>query len=478
MTVAAGRDRAGSWEPFGVTKADFAAAPEHDGVRMVNVRLGGPGPDGQAAWWLRCAAIALGVLATAAAVVSWDAQYTMVRSVKHVTVVAALEAGIPDVGAVIFAALGVALALHARRAVRPRMLNAACVGISLTMNALAAGHGWRDLAIWVMPAAVYAVASDTLIGVVRAWALSHQHGSRLADEGPGLLATVGGVALWLLRLALAPPSTLKGFRGWVVDDCPVAPGRSPGHLAELAAVRQGAEKVLQDAEQRLALETQRHDEAAESARTQARRASEDAARARSAETLARSELETQRAAFARLAEQARTDAAHESAEMRAWAGQQVDALRAELQRSQQTAAGLLGEIQDSTAKRTADLEQARVGLQARAEEAQRQADALRGERDHLAGQLQAMTQWARPIRRDASRSARAASRKAATKREQMITLASQRHDLVSLPLGEVSKLASALAEEIGYSAGTARRELLSHVRALQAQDTSTDGGAV
>ena len=32
------------------------------------------------------------------------------------------------------------------------------------MNALAAGHGWRDLAIWVMPAAVYALASDTLIG--------------------------------------------------------------------------------------------------------------------------------------------------------------------------------------------------------------------------------------------------------------------------------------------------------------------------
>jgi hypothetical protein len=87
-------------------------------------------------------------------------------------VVAALAAGTPDVGAVVFAALGVALALHGKRAVRSRALNAACIGISLGMNALAAGRGWRDLAIWVMPAAVYAVASDTLIGMVRAWVLA------------------------------------------------------------------------------------------------------------------------------------------------------------------------------------------------------------------------------------------------------------------------------------------------------------------
>src|SRR5260370_38978753 len=105
----------------------------------------------------------------------------MVRAVKHVTVVAALEAGIPDVGAVIFAALGVALALHGKRAVRPRALNAACIGISLAMNALAAGPGWRDAAIWGMPAGVYALASDTLIGVGPPWALAR---ARRQGEAP------------------------------------------------------------------------------------------------------------------------------------------------------------------------------------------------------------------------------------------------------------------------------------------------------
>ena len=110
---------------------------------------------------------ALAILAAAAAVVSWDAQYVLVARARHVPVIAALEAGIPDAGAAVFAALGIALALHGHRALRPRALNLACIAISVTMNAMAAGHGWRDTAIWVMPAAVYALASDTLIGVVR-----------------------------------------------------------------------------------------------------------------------------------------------------------------------------------------------------------------------------------------------------------------------------------------------------------------------
>ena len=151
----------------------------------------------------------------------------MVIKARHVPAVAALEAGIPDTGALIFAALGIALALHGRRALRPRTLNVACVGLSLTMNAIAAEPGWRDMAIWVMPSAVYALASDTLIGVVRAWALARMSasGEVLAGEETTPLAVAGAVLLWLLRLALAPASTLAGFRRWTVEECPVAPGR-------------------------------------------------------------------------------------------------------------------------------------------------------------------------------------------------------------------------------------------------------------
>jgi hypothetical protein len=102
-------------------------------------------------------------------------QCRLVYATRHLTVVAALEAAIPDAAALVFASLGVALALHGRRALRARTLNLASVGTSVFMNTIAAAPGWRNLAIWAMPPIAYALASDTLIGVVRAWTLARHH---------------------------------------------------------------------------------------------------------------------------------------------------------------------------------------------------------------------------------------------------------------------------------------------------------------
>ena len=219
------------WEPFGLTEANFAAEPERDGIRAATLSLRKPrgkaGQDDRADKWLRNAMIGLAALAAAAAVVSFEAQFVMVHAVKNGTLVAALEAGIPDAAALVFASLGIALALHGKRAIRARLLNVGAVATSITMNLLAAGHGWRDLAIWVMPPIAYALASDTAIGVIRAYAIARQRelSEALAEDETTPLAVLGGVALWLLRLVLAPPSTLGGFRHWVLDECPVAPGR-------------------------------------------------------------------------------------------------------------------------------------------------------------------------------------------------------------------------------------------------------------
>ena len=219
-----------------MTPADIRWHPPMPGNRhnaspreatVITMRPTGRDTRDRAQAWLRNAMTALAVLAAAAAAVSWQAQYVLVQAVKHAKVIAALEAGIPDVGALIFAALGIALALHGRRAIRARTLNVACVGISLAMNALASAPGWRDLAVWIMPSAVYALASDTLIGVIRAWAIARarHHSQVLADDEPTPMAIAGGLLLWLLRLALAPPSTIAGFRRWAVEECPIAPGR-------------------------------------------------------------------------------------------------------------------------------------------------------------------------------------------------------------------------------------------------------------
>ena len=154
--------------------------------------------------WLHTAAAGLLVLAGAAAAVSFSAQYRLVYAARHLAVAAGLEAAIPDAAALVFACLGVALALHGRRAVRARALNAASAGASVFMNVIAAAPGWRDLAVWAMPPAAYALASDTLIGVIRtSVAARHQGPGNLAGEVT-LLAVTGGVLLWLLRLTHGP----------------------------------------------------------------------------------------------------------------------------------------------------------------------------------------------------------------------------------------------------------------------------------
>ena len=212
--------------------------------------------------WLRNAAIGLCVLAAAAAVVSFTAQYRLVYATRRLAVVAGLEAAIPDAAALVFACLGIALALHGRRAVRARILNLASVGTSVFMNTIAAAPGWRNLAVWAMPPVAYALASDTLISVVRAAAIARHRDldTAMVQEERTPLAAVGGLVLWLLRLALAPVSTLAGFRAWVVGECPVAPGRrpAPGSGSACPPHPAGVAETVTKTARFLSLVTERH----------------------------------------------------------------------------------------------------------------------------------------------------------------------------------------------------------------------------
>jgi hypothetical protein len=223
--VRSGRDMTGRPLTSGlvVIMSRPAAPPSGHGSQPAPPRWSGD----RSGLWLRNAAAGLCVLAAAAAAVSFTAQYRMAEAARHLPVAATLEAAIPDAAALVFACLGIALALHGRRALRARALNIASVAASVFMNAIAAAPGWRNLAIWAMPPIAYALASDTLIGVIRAWALARhqQQAAALADQEATPLAVLGGLILWLLRLALAPASTLAGFRAWVLEECPVAPGR-------------------------------------------------------------------------------------------------------------------------------------------------------------------------------------------------------------------------------------------------------------
>ncbi len=142
----------------GVVLALASARPGTPGTsHPASPRSAAPTPD-RSGLWLRPAAAGLCVLAAAAAVVSFTAQYRMADAARHLPAVAALEAAIPDAAALVFASLGIALALHGHRAIRARTLNLASVAASVAMNVLAATPGWRNLAIWALPPIAYALA--------------------------------------------------------------------------------------------------------------------------------------------------------------------------------------------------------------------------------------------------------------------------------------------------------------------------------
>jgi hypothetical protein len=222
------------------TEDDSVARP----VPSTPAPSAGAEPD-RAGAWLRFAGVAVGLVAVAAAVVSYEAQWRLVYRDKQELAISYVQAAIPDLGSLVFACFGIALALHGRRAVRARLLNVLCVGISVTMNALAAQAGWSALAVWVMSPVIYALASDTLIGVVRAYVIARQQRLRevLADDGVTPLQIVGAALLWLLRLAWAPPSTIRGFGLWVKSLPAAPPVRGP--VAEPVGARVAGRPALE-----------------------------------------------------------------------------------------------------------------------------------------------------------------------------------------------------------------------------------------
>jgi hypothetical protein len=167
--------------------------------------------------------VALAVLAITAAIVSYQAQFRLILNYKGDKPIAALQAGIPDAAALVMACLGIALALHGKRAIRARVLNLAAVGTSVYMNLLAASAGWKALAVWALAPVAYAVTSDTLIGVLRAYSVARQKelNEALADDEATPLAVLAKVLLYGLRFALAPISTATGARRAVLLATPV-----------------------------------------------------------------------------------------------------------------------------------------------------------------------------------------------------------------------------------------------------------------
>jgi hypothetical protein len=178
---------------------------------------------------LGVASVLLLALAVAMGLVSWHAQYAFIFSVKHQQTASALEALGLDTGAVVFSVLGIALARLGRRAVIERVLVCVCAAWSCVMNAAGADLGSaRSVAAFVMPPVLFAITSDRLVSVIRRTALgpgADSEAQRSAWRAAGI------AALYVLRLAAAPVSTVRGARGALLCATPL-----PGHDALAASL--------------------------------------------------------------------------------------------------------------------------------------------------------------------------------------------------------------------------------------------------
>jgi hypothetical protein len=175
------------------------------------------------------ASVLLAADAAAMGVVSWHAQFAFVFAVKHQVTASALEALGLDAGAVIFALLGIALARLRRRAVIERMLVVACAAGSCAMNLLATDVGSpRSVAVYVMPPVLFAATSDRLVAVIRRAAMGKREDE---DCQRSAWRAVGRALLYVLRFALAAPSTARGARLALLNATPLPELVSPGPLA-------------------------------------------------------------------------------------------------------------------------------------------------------------------------------------------------------------------------------------------------------
>jgi hypothetical protein len=166
-------------------------------------------------------ALGLGLLA-----VSYAAQYRYVLDQRHQAIASLIEAGALDVGLIIFSLLALGLALAGLSAKTERGLIMACAVGSAVMNYAAADvTSPRSVLAFCMPPVFLAVVVDRVVVVIRRHVLGMREGHSpwtVLATGAARLGRFGGlVALYSLRLVLAPASTCAGIRRAILNATPL-----------------------------------------------------------------------------------------------------------------------------------------------------------------------------------------------------------------------------------------------------------------
>ena len=218
---------------------------------------------------------------------------------------AAIIAALPDAGWGAMALVALVAALRGRSSARARLGVVVFFGLSLGAQVMYAPRTVEGVLVAVIAPITLAWMLESFVVEVRRWA-----GNRLGlelDESPilhGIMRAVVAVPvlgwrllLWWVRLAFDRRGTWRGVRDWVLDEAPLAPGRTAASLRAAAALEQ-ADQVQAAAEQAraeaLAEVAQLRTEAAE--QIQAALAEAEQARREAAEQVERIRAEQEAAA--------------------------------------------------------------------------------------------------------------------------------------------------------------------------------------
>jgi hypothetical protein len=252
-------------------------ARREDGVREVRhygVRPGGE-RDVLSGSLLSLAGLVITAALAGAGYVAYDAQRLFALANDHGDHVrAAIIGALPDAGWASMALVALVAALRGRSSIRARVGVLIFFGLSLGAQLLYAPHTPGGYLVAMIAPTTLAWCLESFVVEVRRW-VSARRGLAL-EEAPVLTGVLRiavaiprsavGLLMWVVRLCFDGKGTWGGVRDWVLDEAPIAPGRTASSLRAEAAVAEAgsAGKVAQTLAAEAATQVER--ERAEAAR--------------------------------------------------------------------------------------------------------------------------------------------------------------------------------------------------------------------